>query len=113
MATGMAIMGFGGGAFLAGYLNAYFVTLLGVAKTVMVLGGAYFIIMMIGARILRRPPQGWAPPGWTRPTKNGQMITDRSVTRAGFNISFECVATSEYPARTRWPITVQHATVHI
>jgi OFA family oxalate/formate antiporter-like MFS transporter len=36
MATGMAIMGFGGGAFLAGYLNACFVNLLGVAKTVMV-----------------------------------------------------------------------------
>src|SRR5215813_11787428 len=63
MATGMAIMGFGGGAFLAGYLNAYFVSVLGVAKTVMVLGAAYFFIMMVGARILRRPPQGWAPPG--------------------------------------------------
>jgi MFS family permease len=81
MATGMAIMGFGGGAFLAGYLNAYFVNLLGVARTVMVLGGAYFVIMMIGARILRRPPNGWTPPGWTRPAKSSQMIADRSVTR--------------------------------
>jgi MFS family permease len=81
MATGMAIMGFGGGAFLAGYLNAYFVNLFGVATTVMVLGGAYFVIMMIGARILRRPPEGWAPPGWTRPANSSQMITDRSVTR--------------------------------
>jgi MFS family permease len=81
MATGMAIMGFGGGAFLAGYLNAYFVNLLGVAKTVMVLGGAYLVVMTIGARILRRPPEGWAPAGWTRPAKTNQMITDRSVTR--------------------------------
>ncbi len=78
MATGMAIMGFGGGAFLAGYLNAYFVNLLGVAKTVMVLGGAYLVVMTIGARILRRPPEGWAPAGWTRPAKTNQMITDRS-----------------------------------
>jgi len=81
MATGMAIMGFGGGAFLAGYLNAYFVSVLGVARTVMVLGAAYFIIMMIGASILRRPPAGWAPPGWVRPAKSNQMIADRSVTR--------------------------------
>jgi MFS family permease len=81
MATGMAIMGFGGGAFLAGYLNAYFVNVLGVAKTVMVLGAAYFVIMMAGARILRRPPQGWAPPGWKAPEKAKHMITDRSVTR--------------------------------
>src|SRR5579864_4000108 len=38
MATGMAIMGFGGGAFLAGYLNADLIGLMGVARTVMVLG---------------------------------------------------------------------------
>ncbi len=81
MATGMAIMGFGGGAFLAGYLNAYFVGKFGVAKTVMLLGGAYFIIMMVGARILRRPPEGWAPAGWVRPAKINPMITDRSVSR--------------------------------
>src|SRR5467141_4606407 len=38
MATGMAIMGFGGGAFLAGYLNVFFVDKLGVARTVIALG---------------------------------------------------------------------------
>jgi MFS family permease len=81
MATGMAIMGFGGGAFLAGYLNAYFVNLVGVAKTVMLLGAAYFVIMMIGACILRRPPEGWAPSEWLRPAKSNPMITDYSVTR--------------------------------
>src|SRR6202046_2643235 len=52
MATGMAIMGFGGGAFLAGYLNIYFMNQLGVAKTIIALGVAYFIIMMIGAAII-------------------------------------------------------------
>ena len=39
MATGMAIMGFGGGAFLAGYLNVFFMDRIGVANTVMALGG--------------------------------------------------------------------------
>jgi MFS transporter, OFA family, oxalate/formate antiporter len=81
MATGMAIMGFGGGAFLASYLNAYFISLMGVARTVMLLGAAYFVIMMIGARILRRPPEGWAPKGWIRPVKIHPMMTDRSLTR--------------------------------
>ncbi len=81
MATGMAIMGFGGGAFLAGYLNVYFMGLFGVARTVMVLGVAYFIIMMIGARIIRRPPQGWKPAGWTPPAQTNKMITTRSVSR--------------------------------
>jgi MFS family permease len=81
MATGMAIMGFGGGAFLAGYLNVYFMDRLGVAKTVIALGFAYFIIMMIGASIIRRPPAGWKPAGWTPPTKVHKMITDRNLTR--------------------------------
>src|ERR1043166_3720348 len=81
MATGMAIMGFGGGAFLAGYLNVYFMSLFGVAKTMIALGATYFIIMMIGARILRRPPDGWKPAGWTAPAKTHRMITDRSVSR--------------------------------
>ena len=81
MATGMAIMGFGGGAFLAGYLNVYFMGLLGIAKTMVALGAAYLVIMLIGASILRRPPEGWAPAGWVAPTKTNKMITDRSVSR--------------------------------
>src|SRR6202162_4626605 len=67
MATGMAIMGFGGGAFLAGYLNVFFIARLGVARTVIALGVIYLIVMLIGARILRRPPEGWKPAGWTPP----------------------------------------------
>src|ERR1700692_2518486 len=81
MATGMAIMGFGGGAFLAGYLNVFFIGKLGVARTVIALGATYLIVMLIGARILRRPPEGWRPEGWTAPVKTGKMITDRSRTR--------------------------------
>ncbi len=81
MATGMAIMGFGGGAFLAGYFNVYFMNRLGVANTVMALGVAYFCIMMIGAAIIRRPPAGWIPQGWTPPTKKQEMITDQNLTR--------------------------------
>ena len=65
MATGMAIMGFGGGAFVAArYLNLYFMNRLGVAWTMIALGALYFVIMMIGAAILRRPPEGWKPEGW-------------------------------------------------
>ena len=82
MATGMAIMGFGGGAFLAGYLNVYFMNRFGVAETVIALGIVYFAIMMIGARILRRPPEGWQPRGWTPPVKSNKMIrTGHSLTR--------------------------------
>jgi MFS family permease len=83
MATGMAIMGFGGGAFIASYLNAYMMERLAIpiATTVMILGAAYLVVMLLGATILRRPPEGWKPEGWTPPTKLDRMITDRSLSR--------------------------------
>jgi MFS family permease len=81
MATGMAIMGFGGGAFLAGYLNVFFMNQFGVARTIAVLGAVYLVVMLAGARILRRPPEGWKPAGWTPPPATNEMITTRSISR--------------------------------
>ena len=81
MATGMAIMGFGGGAFLAGYLNVYFMDRLGVPNTVIALGVAYFVIMMLGASIIRRPPEQWKPRGWVPTAKVNRMITNRNLSR--------------------------------
>ena len=81
MATGMAIMGFGGGAFLAGYLNVFFMDRIGVANTVMTLGATYLAIMLVGSRLLERPPAGWKPAGWTPTPTRRAMIADRSVSR--------------------------------
>jgi MFS family permease len=81
MATGMAIMGFGGGAFLGGYLNVYFMNMFGVAKTVIALGVTYFVVMMIGALLIRRPPEGWQPEGWVPPVNTDKMITNLRFTR--------------------------------
>jgi MFS family permease len=78
MATGMAIMGFGGGAALASPLNVRFMASLGVPTAVMTLAAIYLVIMLIGARILRRPPEGWKPDGWNPPVKISSQI---SVTR--------------------------------
>jgi MFS family permease len=63
MATGFAIMGFGGGAFLGGYANAFLIEQVGVARTLFVLSGVYFTLMMAGAQLLRPPPE--AEPGQT------------------------------------------------
>jgi len=81
MATGMAIMGFGGGAFLAGYLNVALMSVLGLANCMMALGAMYFCVMMIGARLIRRPPPGWTPAGWSFTRQKNKMISDRSITR--------------------------------
>ena len=81
MATGMAIMGFGGGAFIAGYLNVALMERVGVATTVMALGVIYLAVMLAGSRLMRPPPAGWRPAGWTPPAASGAMIATTSVSR--------------------------------
>jgi len=67
MATGLAIMGFGGGAMigtpLADALMRHFATpaSVGVWETFVVLGTIYFAAMMAGAFGYRLPPPGWTP----------------------------------------------------
>ena len=56
MATGFAIMGFGGGAFIAGHANAWLIERVGVADTLLVLAGAYLLLMLAGAQLLRPAP---------------------------------------------------------
>lgn len=81
MATGMAIMGFGGGAFVAGYLNVFFMNRLGVALTVATLGVVYLVVMLAGSRLMESPPPGWTPPGWVPSEHTNPMIASRSVSR--------------------------------
>jgi MFS family permease len=54
---------------------------LGVANTMLALGAAYFVLMMIGAAIIRRPAQGWKPANWVPPARTNPMITDRNLSR--------------------------------
>jgi MFS family permease len=86
MATGMAIMGFGGGAMvgapLAAALMGHFATptSVGVWQSFAVMAVIYFVFMMAGALLYRVPPTGWKPEGWTAPVKtNKAMITNRHV----------------------------------
>jgi MFS family permease len=85
MATGMAIMGFGGGAMigapLANLLMNYFKTptSVGVWETFVAMGVIYFVFMMIGAFRYRIPPAGWRPEGWTPPDKANSMISANNV----------------------------------
>jgi len=85
MATGMAIMGFGGGAMigapLANLLINYFKTPtdVGVWKTFVVMGVVYFVFMIIGAFSYRVSPVGWQPEGWTPPAKANEMISTNNV----------------------------------
>lgn len=85
MATGMAIMGFGGGALigapLADRLMKHYATAtsVGVWETFVTLGIIYFIAMMCGAFGYRVPPTGWKPAGWIPPSTQASTITTRQM----------------------------------
>ena len=82
MATGMAIMGFGGGAMIGAPLADKLIKLyatpasVGVKETFLTMGAIYFVAMLVGAFLYRIPPADWKPAGWTPPAKKaGGMIT--------------------------------------
>jgi len=85
MATGMAIMGFGGGAFIASPLSVWLMqkfsteTHIGVAETFVVLGIIYFVFMSIGALIVRVPAANWHPVGYVPPAQPKKLVTDQVV----------------------------------
>jgi len=84
MATGMAIMGFGGGAMIGAPLANMLMTAfrtsdsVGVWQTFVAMAAIYFVFMMGGAFGYRLPPAGWRPHGWSAQAAS-PMISSRQV----------------------------------
>ena len=85
MATGMAIMGFGGGAFIGSNLSialmSYFksATSTGVAQTFVVMGLIYFLFILFGAVIVRVPAPDWKPAGYVPSAQPRKLVTSANV----------------------------------
>jgi MFS family permease len=85
MATGMAIMGFGGGALIGAPLSVLLMdhfkspTSNGVLETFVTMGVIYFMFMMIGVYSVRVPADGWKPAGWTPPATPPRLVTQAQV----------------------------------
>ena len=85
MATGLAIMGFGGGAMIGaplavGLMDFYATpTSVGVAQTLLSMGAIYLLFMLAGAVMVRVPPKGWSPAGYSPPLEKDEMITSANV----------------------------------
>lgn len=99
LATGMAIMGFGGGALVASPLSTellqfydagYNPAVAGsvasgnaVAKLFLTLGVGYFLVMMFGVFTVRVPAEGWLPAGFDPATlKARPLVTTANVSAA-------------------------------
>src|SRR5271155_477510 len=85
LATGLAIMGFGGGAMIGGplasQLMAHFKTAgqPSIPYTFVTLGVIYFMFMMIGVYSARVPAPGWKPEGYTPPVVDQPLVTTQHV----------------------------------
>jgi MFS family permease len=87
MATGLAIMGFGGGALIASPLTNKLLSTYAsqpqdaIVPAFITLGAIYFVAMMLGAFTVRIPAEGWRPAGWSPSERRGSsMITSANVT---------------------------------
>ncbi|MEU6646363.1 OFA family MFS transporter [Saccharomonospora sp. NPDC046836] len=85
MATGIAIMGFGGGALIASpwssqMLASFGTSTGGIATTFLVHGLVYAVFMSMGVLLIRVPAAGWRPAGYAPRAQNGNsMITTANV----------------------------------
>ena len=86
MATGMAIMGFGGGAFIGSNLSLLLMdhfkspTSTGVGESFLAMGIIYFCFMVFGSIVARVPADDWKPAGYIPPTHSQGLITTENVT---------------------------------
>ncbi len=85
LATGLAIMGFGGGAMigspLGNQLMAHFAAngKPPIASTFITMGMLYFVFMMFGVFTIRVPREGWKPEGWSGTNKASALISTNNV----------------------------------
>lgn len=85
LATGLAIMGFGGGAMIGSPLGTKLMAFYkagghpAIPSTWITMGILYFIFMMFGVFTVRVPAEGWKPAGWTPPVKHSALISSHNV----------------------------------
>jgi len=93
LATGLAIMGFGGGAIIASPLSQFLLSTYAerpqdaIVPAFLTLGALYLVVMMLGAFTVRVPAEDWKPAGWTPPAPGERgaraLQTTGDVTAAG------------------------------
>ncbi|MFE0632697.1 OFA family MFS transporter [Streptomyces sp. NPDC058864] len=92
LATGIAIMGFGGGALIASpwsteLLSSFGADSSGIGQTFLVMGLVYAVFMTFGVLLIRVPADDWRPAGWNpsaevaRPLVTTGQVSARNALR--------------------------------
>ena len=66
LAVGLAVGGYGAGSAIFGPLSSkVLIPAYGWRSTFMILGGVFFVMTLVGSFLLKNPPAGYRPAGWT------------------------------------------------
>ena len=82
MITGIAVAGFGAGALVTAPVAQGLIASVGVSSTFVILGIAYFAIIMFAAAVMKNPPDGYAPPGFQASRVRGSAAQDFTLRQA-------------------------------
>lgn len=94
LATGLATMGFGFGALLAGPVMQVLIKQVGLSSTLCLLAGVYLVVMMASARYIEPPPPDWTPDGGKRAAS--QTSRRRPVQDLAQLTSIEALGTARF-----------------
>lgn len=78
LVTGLAVAGFGAGAWVFSQVATMLMAAEGVLNTFMYLGVIFAVAVIAGAQLLRNPPAGWKPSGYNPPAAKAQSKEDYS-----------------------------------
>lgn len=85
LATGLAIMGFGGGALVAAPLSQWLLNTYSgspaeqLVPTLLTLAAIYGVLMLAGAAVIRLPAPDWKPAGWVPTQRRNALQTHADV----------------------------------
>jgi MFS family permease len=97
LATGLAIMGFGGGALVAGPLSDALLSAFAdnpadaIAPAFLTLAAIYFVMTMLGAFTVRLPADDWKPEGW-----QPEQAADRTLVTRGNVTAANAIKTPQF-----------------
>ncbi|HYX70195.1 MAG TPA: OFA family MFS transporter, partial [Terriglobales bacterium] len=81
LAVGLAVAGYGGGSAIFGPLaNSYLIPSVGWRTTFQILGAVFFVMTVFGAFLLKNPPAGYKPAGWTPAPASKSAATTHEFT---------------------------------
>ncbi len=90
LSVGLVVMGFGLSALIFAPLQHHLIDTYGISTTFWIIGLVLLVIAVLAASLLKNPPEGWKPTGWSPPQKSDTSVatgpreyTQKEVVKTG------------------------------